>query len=463
MFELPPQDAQPAYPPQGNPPAIVRRIDLEKEALPPVIRNNIEDLQMDALAWLETLRRLYVPTQSAAADHTSTRLAIVANPGAPSQQMENPQPPPAVAPAPAAEGPQALSPNMNPSYYDGGLIGADGKIYPASSSFASIRPVTPWSRPVAAGEPMIIYVNGISTPPSMANYHMHNIAAYTGQPVIGVYNATDGDIQDVLQGICDKANIGYNPAVETLTREIQRALITNEKLHLLGESHGALVISRSIGHARDALKKAGWNSNDIEIRLSNITVETFGGSAWSYPDGPRYVHYINEHDPVPFHFGLTAYGLSSDKVAELEATINQPDWIRRIGIVMDVFDTRYFSTLHPGRDARIVRFRYNPPNAEWLDTHMVETYLQYRTPVEQAIQTHKPAEPADFEAWGAIRTTAKWLTFAGILYWAVRGVRRLKRAIQSRFTGRKGPTGNDSKGSEGAEPSSENSTQESEE
>src|SRR5262249_21007552 len=66
--------------------------------------------------------------------------------------------------------------------------------------------------------------------------------------------------------------------------------------------------------------------------LSQVTVETFGGAAASYPDGPRYVHYVNRVDMVPSGTGLGASKISLSSpgrgatVVRFNATGNAFKW-----------------------------------------------------------------------------------------------------------------------------------------
>ncbi len=47
----------------------------------------------------------------------------------------------------------------------------------------------------------------------------------------------------------------------------------------------------------------GLSSAQVEKMMSKVKVETFGGAAAHFPDGPQYVHYVNKNDLVPTWFG----------------------------------------------------------------------------------------------------------------------------------------------------------------
>lgn len=416
MLDLPPE----AIPnqPASRPPAIVKPHDLAEAAFPKSLREKLNLIPEDLakLSAVEALNPLRGPGISLI--YGGLAKLVGASPDPAPQQ-----PRPADTPAPLTE-------RMNPSFYDGAIMGADGKMYPNLLRLQDVPPVYPWGGIGGAPRPeaeRIIFVNGMSTAPSMAQYNMQIIASRTGTPVIGIYNATDGEVPDVLQVMMDKANVGRNPAVDTLKRSLMHALTHGESLHLVGESHGALVISRAIGDARRSLLDSGLTESEVNERLNKIKVETYGGSAWSYPDGPRYVHYINDRDPIPFHFGLTPYGLDSRRLAEIESSLQQPGWVRNLAFIVDVLDVNYIAGLHPGRDARIVRFSQGHEQ-DWLQTHMVDTYLVHRKPFDEAY-SRAPAKPSDFELWPAVKTAVKWLLVGLGVYWLGRMFRRVANAI----------------------------------
>lgn len=51
--------------------------------------------------------------------------------------------------------------------------------------------------------------------------------------------------------------------------------------------------------------------------MGNIRVETFGGAAPSYPNGPQYVHYVNRGDPVGMLVGLGPLGTGRGRGAQV--------------------------------------------------------------------------------------------------------------------------------------------------
>ena len=274
----------------------------------------------------------------------------------------------------------------------------------------------------------IIYVNGISTSLPMAFCNMQAVSNESRKEVVGIYNATDGNLNDVLQAIGDKWTVGSNPAVTTLKAEMIAAVNAEEERHFIGDSHGALIISRALAELHDSLVAQEMNEADIKASFGRFKIETFGGAAWQYPDGPQYVHYINDHDPVPFHFGLTAHGLTESERSQLEATLIEPDWMKRLTGVMNYLGVNYFAGREPGNDAKLVRFKH-PSDNGWLGTHLTAVYLQYRKPFDSAYTgSSSVAAPFEFSPYGKIALRLA-LTAAGLFY----GARMLKRGVTGLF------------------------------
>ena len=51
--------------------------------------------------------------------------------------------------------------------------------------------------------------------------------------------------------------------------------------------------------------------------MNRIRVVTYGGATRRYPDGPRYIHYLNRLDPIPWLFGVGALGAHPGQDAKL--------------------------------------------------------------------------------------------------------------------------------------------------
>lgn len=159
-------------------------------------------------------------------------------------------------------------------------------------------PVTPPDCQNQSNLPKIVYVNGILGSPQGMCDSLNAIAKKRCASVTGVYNQSDGLLKDLGQCVGDKLGIGDNPANATLQDIISEHVASGEPLDIIAHSQGALITSRALF---DVLNQG--TAGGVEPDLSSITVETFGGAAYSYPDGPTYIHTVNVFDPVPQLFG----------------------------------------------------------------------------------------------------------------------------------------------------------------
>jgi hypothetical protein len=229
--------------------------------------------------------------------------------------------------------------------FDGLFVGAGGRTYPPSTPLAQVPAVLPGDGRAPRGT--IVYVNGISTTKDAQFGSLQQIADRTGARVVGVHNATQGGVVDVIQSAGDTFDIGRNPAVDTLADTVYEEITAGRTIHLMAHSQGALITSRALQDVYQRLRlEDGLSRREAERLLSRVEVETFGGAAGSYPDGPRYVHYVNRRDAVATLFGLGPFA-------------NQ--------------------LVRPGRGAVVHRFNEGD-NAHGFE----QTYLPRRVPFEQA-------------------------------------------------------------------------------
>ena len=187
------------------------------------------------------------------------------------------------------------------AYTDGEIVGAQRQIYSGHTSLHDVQGVLPEHHELINAR--IVYVNGILNDLDTQHKSLHDIAEATGAEVIGVHNGTGGTVADIAQCAADKLDLLDNRAVDTLARVIEDAVRHSEVLNIFAHSHGALCTSRALNHAINDLERAGMNHHEILDRLANIHVQTFGGAAMTYPDGPQYVHHINTTDGVAAEFG----------------------------------------------------------------------------------------------------------------------------------------------------------------
>jgi hypothetical protein len=186
--------------------------------------------------------------------------------------------------------------------HDGVLVGAKGATFPPGTPLSQVPGVTP--RTNAQPTETLLYVNGINNDKDKQFASMQQLADRTGAKVVGVHNATEGMVADLAQCVKDKLDKGKNPAVDTMADTVYSELKAGRGVHLVAHSQGALVTSRALKDVANRLRiEDGLSSAQVEKAMSKIQVETFGGAAAHFPDGPQYVHYVNKNDLVPTWFG----------------------------------------------------------------------------------------------------------------------------------------------------------------
>jgi nucleoid DNA-binding protein len=187
--------------------------------------------------------------------------------------------------------------------YDGMFVGAGGQTFKPGTPLKDIPGVNPVNNPNPTKT--IIYVNGIMTDKAGQSSDLQAMANKTGARAIGIHNSTEGFATDLAQCVGDKLDKGRNPAVDTLADTIYTEIKAGREVNLMGYSQGGLITSRALKDVSRRLRiEDGLSKADVEKTMSRINVETFGAAAATYPDGPKYVHYVNNADAVPTLFGL---------------------------------------------------------------------------------------------------------------------------------------------------------------
>ena len=164
---------------------------------------------------------------------------------------------------------------------NGFYLGADGCFFdPANVSFDDVPPVGD------AGATRLVYLNGANPTPVRELEKLSLLAASSGLAVVGIYGevrTADGTVQQLKD---------IRPAVRTLADLVLARAQAGQSLHIRGGSLGGTLIAQglALGKAK-ALRQLG--PRRTREALQRIKVETAGGVALWYPDGPQYVHYAN--------------------------------------------------------------------------------------------------------------------------------------------------------------------------
>ena len=183
----------------------------------------------------------------------------------------------------------------NTKKFDGYFLDGKGQAHPASTPLGSLE------RLGKEGDPDVVYVNGIMTSLDRQLEDMTRLAKL-GNRVVGVHNATAGFFRDIGQSMMDKVNRGPNSAVTTVKSLVKTATAVGEQLKFVAHSQGALVVSRAID---ELLKEEAVTPES----LSKISVDTYGGASYTFPEGPKYHHHMNLCDPVPMLTGAGYQGM----------------------------------------------------------------------------------------------------------------------------------------------------------
>jgi hypothetical protein len=194
----------------------------------------------------------------------------------------------------------------------------------------------------------------------------------------------DPSVKNAIPNVAPGLRLAENAATQSLTDTLERELQTGKPVRIVAESQGAIITSNAISRLHDRLvaqntkqqlaslrtlaeakvpRNVPANIREAQIQqeiarqkklvpsraeayasrqLSKISVETYGGAASYFPNGPQYTHYVNPNDPISTNFGQ----LSSGAV--------------------------------PGRNAKIVEFDFGKGNP--LAAHNFEEYLSRREP-----------------------------------------------------------------------------------
>lgn len=217
----------------------------------------------------------------------------------------------------------------------------------------------------------IIFVNGINCDVGRASALAIELANKTNTPVCALYNQSINLGHDVLQAVTDKMNLTDKPVVKALCNLLCEAFYANTSIHIAAHSHGAVVVSKALSDSISILKRSGAKEKNLTWWLSRLTVETFGGAATRYPDGPSYIHYVDNRDKVAWYAGVARFGLN-----EFEIRLNETRVFKK-GTTGIAAAATYSAAklIEPGVGAKIYRVDSLQPNTSGPDFHALSNYL----------------------------------------------------------------------------------------
>jgi hypothetical protein len=281
---------------------------------------------------------------------------------------------------------------------DGWLVGPKGVTMPPGTPLQAMAKVQP-ENGKASG--IGIFVNGVMTPAAKQSEGLQELANITGKEMIGVHNATSGLAWDVESVVTQKLGLGgkEKPTAQ-LSASILEALDKKVPISLYAHSQGAIVLSDALGRVQDTLKKRGMSQAQAEEAMNHINVETFATAASKFPDGPVYVHYVNDADNIPKTLGT--HSSRPDAPGTYENLLDMG--LNKLGVHSHTADAIVDEwkklTQHPGRGAVIIHFNDPGDGRESMSAHRMGTYLKHRVTFEEARQ--RPVAMAALNAFWAV-------------------------------------------------------------
>ena len=176
---------------------------------------------------------------------------------------------------------------------DGFFLGRDICLYDPALVSPERVPAFRGSRAPEDG-PLMFYINGANGSPWVTSVNMAALVERSQIAAVGIfYYTTQLDAADFTP------RIPSGPAVRTLKGVIDTSLARGEPLHIRADSAGTAVVSEAISHVAEDLKRYSRQPGDWRQPLDLLRVETDGALVKSFPDGPRYIHYVNKRDLIP--------------------------------------------------------------------------------------------------------------------------------------------------------------------
>ncbi|MGA1190751.1 MAG: hypothetical protein ACO3XO_00570 [Bdellovibrionota bacterium] len=227
--------------------------------------------------------------------------------------------------------------------------------------------------------PIRFCFNGLNTTVHEHFELLETLADFHEAPLIGVYSAKMKNVRgEFKRAINDSLDRRDNPTINTGRDLVLATILADEPLSLIGISHGCSILTKALNRAAFLLREQkGWSARKIEDAFALLTIETYGGATWSYPDGPDYRHYIYKPDPVPFTFGLTPLLLSSSEHHALQEHFQDSAdsffaGLQKFHSIVKMFLPE--PKIHPGRNAEIILLEHSHNPAEH-SPHSLTAYI----------------------------------------------------------------------------------------
>ena len=201
---------------------------------------------------------------------------------------------------------------------NGFFVGSQGCFYdPLLYTADDITPIQPLSISNPENTSPIFVINGALANKEKVLILLAATADHKQRPVIGIYNAFVNPLNEIYKFV----DIN-NPSATTFRDEAYRQISSGRRIALHGISQAGFIMSRSLLQLKIKIWLNHSSSKTLQNELMNLVdVEVLGGLSVYYPDGPRYVHYVNERDLQPYLGGVMTKNAHPGKGAVI-ATFN---------------------------------------------------------------------------------------------------------------------------------------------
>ena len=238
---------------------------------------------------------------------------------------------------------------------DGFFIGGDRCFYDPALTPADDVPVfrgtlNPFN------DKRLFYVNGANGNPGRIANVLESLAKRSNISTIGLFYYS-GDTRELAEGLLPGTPQGA--AVDTLQQLIQQAIDRGEPIHIRAGSAGTFVVGEAVRRMHALLSQRRFRPGKGPEQLDLVRIETTGSANHNFPNGPRYIHYINRLDPVAAPLAL-------------RGPASQPGARAVLALFTD-----------KAPDGSIFEPDASPAQARFLSVHGPEIYDGYRRPFER--------------------------------------------------------------------------------
>ena len=178
--------------------------------------------------------------------------------------------------------------------YDGFLLGAGGCLYdPKLYTIDDVPPVEPEggrATDIAGG-----FINGAWEDSVKSLSNLQVIANNSGRPMVGIRNAARTSVGEVAE------LAPFSKSVRTIADNIMHRINDGKRIRIWSTSQGTYYAARSVAVAKFRTRSLSFKERKAKLDL--IEMITAGAIAKFWPNGPRYVHYVNKQDLLPYIIG----------------------------------------------------------------------------------------------------------------------------------------------------------------